>query len=94
MTVWIIGAILFSAGVALFLVAPFYNPAADNSTVESAVGGASALLDSKERALRALKDLELDRSMGKVSEEDFARSKEELLREVATILEETRGRAG
>jgi len=94
MTVWIIGAILFSACVALFLVAPFYDPALGSSASGAPVGVAPALLDSKERALRALKDLELDRSMGKVSEEDFAKSRQELLREVATILEETRGRAG
>jgi hypothetical protein len=92
-TSWIVLALVFSACVAFFLVAPYFDPAFVASSHGIETGASLSLLDSKERALRALKDLEFDRSMGKVSEEEFTRAKQELLREVAAILEETRGRA-
>jgi len=93
MTSWLVLAVVFSACVAFFLVAPYFDPAFAGSSGASSVGSKRSLLDSKERALRAVKDLELDRSMGKISEEDFAKAKQDLLRELAVILEETRGRA-
>jgi hypothetical protein len=89
----IVLALVFSACVAFFLVAPYFDPAFAGSSHYSQTGSPLSLLDSKERALRALKDLEFDRSMGKVSDEEFARAKQELLQEVAAILEEARGRA-
>lgn len=93
MVSWVVLALVFSGFLALFLVAPYFDPALAVESEGSDVGGKQAIRDSKERALRAIKDLEFDRSMGKVSEEDFSRAKEELLREAAAILEETRGRA-
>lgn len=92
MTSWIVLALVFSACVAFFLVAPYFDPAFAGNLHDSAAGSTRSLLDTKERALRALKDLEFDRSMGKVSEEEFTKAKQELLQEVSAILEETRGR--
>lgn len=93
MASWLVVAVVFSAFVAFFLVAPYFDPAFVGSSDASCYGSKRALLDSKERALRALKDLEFDRSMGKISDDDFAKAKQDLLRELANVLEETRGRA-
>lgn len=93
MTYSIVLALVFSACVAFFLVAPYFDPAFAGSSHLLETGTSLSLRDSKERTLRALKDLEFDRSMGKVSEEEFTRVRQELLQEVAAILEETRGRA-
>jgi hypothetical protein len=93
MTSWLVLAVVFSACVAFFLVAPYFDPAFAGNSGASTASSKRSLLDSKERALRAVKDLELDRSMGKISEEDFTKAKQDLLRELAVILEETRGRA-
>jgi hypothetical protein len=43
-------------------------------------------MDAKERSVGALRDLELDFAMGKVSAEDFESAKRTLTREVAAIL--------
>jgi len=93
MVSWIVLALIFSAFLALFLVAPYFDPALAVESEGLDVGLKQSVRDSKERALRAIKDLEFDRSMGKVSEEDFSKAKDELLREASAILEETRGRA-
>jgi hypothetical protein len=90
---WIVLALAFSAFLAFFLVAPYFDPAFAGNSHDSAAGSTRSLLDTKERALRAVKDLEFDKSMGKVSEEEFTKARQELLQEVAAILEETRGRA-
>ena len=93
MVSWVVLAVVFSACLGLFFAAPYFDPALVVKSDGSDTGSTQALRDSKERALRAIKDLELDRSMGKVSEEDFLKSREQLLREAAAILVETRGRA-
>ena len=89
--VWIVLSIGLSLSLALFLAAPLTEVASasgtDSHTERDQVG---RLLDAKERGLRAIKDLELDYNMGKVSREDFERSKQELTREVAQVLEELR----
>lgn len=90
---WLVLAVVFSACVAFFLVAPYFDPALAEGSGASPLSSRRSLSDSKERALRALKDLELDRSMGKISDEDFTKARQELMRELAGILEETRGRA-
>ncbi len=71
----------------LFLVAPLF----ESAVAESGVAGPEfntprRLRDAKERTLRALKDLELDHQMGKISREDFERSSQELSQELAQIL--------
>ncbi len=52
---------------------------------------ARRLLESKEHLLRSLKDLELDLSMGKISQEEYQRSYAELSHDVARIIKELRG---
>jgi hypothetical protein len=91
MTVWIVLSLIFSLCIMLYVAAPLYEPC--DVVAESAaasVDAAGRLLDSKERALRAIKDLELDFTMGKVSKEDFDRSYAELSEEVGRILQELR----
>jgi hypothetical protein len=92
-TSWLVLAVVFSACVAFFLVTPYFDHALAGSSSDSPLSSKPSLSDGKERALRALKDLELDQSMGKISDEDFTRAKQELTRELAGILEEVRGRA-
>jgi hypothetical protein len=90
-TVWIVLSILLSLSLGVFLAAPLFEAAADGPAGESLDRDIPArLLDTKERALRSLKDLELDYRMGKVSADEFERSKQELGQEVAQILQELR----
>ena len=90
MSMWILLAVAFSLVVGMFVCAPLFEPALQGATDVLDPGEQRALMDSKERALRALKDLELDHDMGKVSDEDFERTKQELTVDVARILEEIR----
>jgi hypothetical protein len=89
---WILLSVALAGSLGIFLAAPFGEVAGAEGTHVAASGQDvyGRLLDSKERALRALKDLELDFTMGKVSPDDFERSKRELSQEVAQILEEIR----
>lgn len=89
--VWIVLSLVLSLVLGLFLAAPLAETVGSGALQDGERNDRSArLMDSKERALRALKDLELDYSMGKVSQADFERSKQELSREVAVVLEELR----
>jgi hypothetical protein len=88
---WMVLSIMLSLSLAFFLAAPLAEEAsASGADSHKGHDQRGRLLDSKERALRALKDLELDYTMGKVSRDDFERSKLELTREVAQVLEELR----
>jgi hypothetical protein len=89
--VWIVLSVALSALLGLYLAAPLAEAVGVGASSDKGAGSrAPSLMDKKERALRALKDLELDYTMGKVSREDFERSKQELSREVARVLEELR----
>jgi len=90
MSMWIVLALALSVVIGFFVCAPLFEPALSQGDESLSSSGLVALGDAKERALRALKDLELDHDMGKVSHEDFERSKHELSLEVASILEEIR----
>lgn len=95
MSLGIIASIVLSLIVVYFVLMPLFEPALDVGVGLRNEGGAiSPLLDAKERALRALKDLDLDFSMGKVSQEDFEASKKALSLEVANILNEIGRRSG
>jgi hypothetical protein len=88
---WIVLSLALSLVLGLFLATPLAETVGSGALQDGERDDRSAwLMDSKERALRALKDLELDYSMGKVSQPDFERSKQELSREVAGVLEELR----
>lgn len=90
MSVWIILSLALSLVVGFFVSAPLVDPLLEGANESLEAESYATLKDSKERALRALKDLELDYTMGKVGREDFERSKQELSLEVAKILEEMR----
>ena len=91
MSIWIGLSLLLSLALGAFLVAPLFEPLAmvDGPAAQPADARAR-LLDSRERLLRAIKDLELDQTMGKVSREDFERGKGELALELAQVIEELR----
>jgi hypothetical protein len=88
MSLWLLASAVLSLCIACYLVSPFVDPVMARAAqgIENLSYG--ALLDSKERALRALKDLELDFAMGKISEEDFESSRHALTIEATAILDE------
>lgn len=86
MSLALIASLILSLLVAWFVLSPLFEPAMPNSGALSESGALGPLLDAKERGLRALKDLELDFSMGKLSPDDFEQSKRSLNAEVATVL--------
>lgn len=95
MSIGIIASVILSLAIVYYVLMPFFEPALDVGVGVRSEGGALApLLDSKERALRALKDLDMDFSMGKLSQEDFEVSKKALSLEVANILHEIGRRSG
>lgn len=90
MSISLVLSMLLALLVGAFLTGAFFEPAFAGDSVLPGSDALRALYDSKERSLRAIKDLELDYSMGKISPEDFERSKQELSLEVAVILDEIR----
>jgi hypothetical protein len=88
MSMWIVASAVLSLLSVWFIGQPWFE--SSSSVTADGIGSARllALLDKKERALRALKDLEIDFAMGKVSSDDFESSKQVLSLEAATILEE------
>lgn len=87
---WIVLSLALSVCIGLYLMAPLFDQHQAFADAAVAAEVTRRLLDSKERALRAMKDLELDFTMGKVSREDYDRSHVELSHEVARILQELR----
>jgi len=90
--IWLFLSGALSLVLGLFLMAPLFEPAVAASGVSGseAVNTPRRLRDAKERTLRALKDLELDHQMGKISSDDFERSSQELSLELAQILNDMR----
>jgi hypothetical protein len=86
MSLGIIASLILSLFVMWFVLNPLFESAATNYGAVPQGGELGPLLDAKERALRSIKDLEMDFSMGKLSQEDFEQSKTSLTAEVATIL--------
>jgi hypothetical protein len=94
MSIGIIASLALSLVVVWCIAAPLFEPALAHGGTQEAFGKVASLRDAKERALRSLKDLELDYSMGKVSKDDFEESKGILSLEVARILEEIQRQEG
>lgn len=94
MTLSIIASLLLSLVIVWIVAAPFLSPLPNVRGTPSNDGDRDLLLDAKERALRAIKDLELDYSMGKLSSEDFHTSKETLSRELLSVLDRIKRDAG
>lgn len=87
--IWLLLSLFLALGVGFYLLAPFFE--SQGALAEGpgySDNHVSRLNDSKERALRELKDLELDFKMGKVNKEDYDRSHTELSLQVGKILEE------
>lgn len=86
---WITIAFLLCLATLLYLLEPLFTantganlPLASSDSTLDVV----ALLDRKERSLRAIKDLDLDFKMGKISSDDYQLSRNELSLEVAQVL--------
>ena len=54
---------------------------------EELSSASQALVDEKERSLRAIKDLELDFAMGKLSRDDYEVAKMELSADASAVLQ-------
>jgi hypothetical protein len=94
MSIGIIASLILSLLVMWYVLSPLFETAVPHfggGAVPEALG---SLYDAKERALRSLKDLEMDLSMGKLSQDDFEQSKRTLTTEVAAILAEIRKHGG
>lgn len=94
MSMWIIGSAALAAILALFFVRPLFEPAL---AVEADLSGnpqLRSLMDRKERVLRLLKDLELDHSMGKVSDAEFVPARQSLALEAGSLIEEIKRHGG
>jgi hypothetical protein len=86
MSFGIIASLVLSLFVVWFVLSPLFEPAMPSYLATPGDGALGALLDAKERALRSIKDLEMDFSMGKLSQDDFDQSRRALSSEVAAIL--------
>jgi hypothetical protein len=86
---WIVLSLALSLALAAFMAAPLFEASANGALIDSRNNDLyRQLADKKEVALRLCKDLELDYSMGKVSHDEYLRSKDELSLEMAQILKE------
>lgn len=94
MSLGIIASLILSLFVMWFVLSPLFEPAIPNYGGGTAPGVLGPLLDAKERALRSLKDLEMDFSMGKLSQDDFEQSRRSLTAEVAAILADIKKHGG
>ncbi len=91
---WIAAAAIMVLVMMWFLLSPYFEPASSVAQSEGVGRERLSLLDAKERAMRALKDLELDFAMGKLSAEDFEFGKRSLTVECAGILKELKHNEG
>jgi hypothetical protein len=94
MSLGIIASLILSLFVVWFVLSPLFEPVIPNYGKLAAPGALGPLLDAKERALRSIKDLEMDFSMGKLSQEDFDQSRRALTAEVAAILADIKRNGG
>jgi hypothetical protein len=78
-------AVLFVLGVLLLASWPLVQPLTTRRTADSAARLAD-LLTERDRVLAALKDVDLDLQMGKVSPEDHAATKAALERQALAAL--------
>ena len=94
MSIGIIASLILSLLVVWYVLSPLFETSVPNYGAAVQPGVLGPLLDAKERALRSLKDLEMDLNMGKLSQDDFDQSKRTLTTEVAAILAEIRKHGG
>jgi hypothetical protein len=94
MSIGIIASLILSLFVVWYVLSPLFETAPAQYGTAVQPGELGALLDAKERALRAIKDLEMDLAMGKLSQDDFEQSKRSLTTEVAAVLADIRKHGG
>jgi uncharacterized membrane protein YccC len=83
-------AVALLAAAAYFVSGPLRNP--ETATGEGEDAELADLEARKEAKYREIRDTELDRASGKLSEEDFRRQDAELRRQASDILERIRSR--
>jgi hypothetical protein len=82
-------AVILIAALAWFVSAPLRRRAGDDSASDELEDPRIADLEArKEAKYRQIRDAELDRAQGKLSEEDWRRADAELRREAIEILRE------
>lgn len=86
MSVGLVLCLVLSLVIGIALSAPYFEVGAVVEDDALELPSDTQLLDSKERLLRALKDLEQDFSMGKIDEKELSQSRNELSLELAEIL--------
>jgi hypothetical protein len=94
MSIGIIASLILSLLVVWYVMSPLFEGGMATFGAAAQPGSLGPLLDAKERALRSLKDLEMDFSMGKLSQEDFMTSKGSVTTEIASILAEIKKHGG
>ena len=94
MSIGIIASLILSLLVVWYVLSPIFEGGGFNFGAAEQPATVGPLRDAKERALRALKDLELDFAMGKISQEDFTNSKGSMTAEIASILAEIKKQGG
>lgn len=67
-----------------FVVGPLLRRADDGGTTD---GGQTAVADKREQILVALRDLDFDHKIGKVTDEDYAALRAALLAQAAAVIE-------
>ena len=93
----LLGAVLAAAGVVLVALPYLREPRADRDVLEEPSEldrRRLELAETRDRALSALKELELDHRTGKVSDEDYRSLVGPLRREAAEALRALEPRAG
>ena len=85
----ILFTLLFIAVSVPLVVTPL-RQRARAATTGTARGGPSAAPDSYETTLLAMRDLEFDHQLGVVTDDDYARLREQLMAQAATALETSR----
>ena len=94
-----IGSILVALGVLAVVTAYLARPLVERRDPSDSEGShqVSVLLAERDRVLSALQDLDMDHSMGKVSDDHYTRQRRELVQEGAQILrrlDEQHGQSG
>jgi hypothetical protein len=98
MTLAVVLGMLLAVACVLFVARPFLlDPEARRDRLESLTGEQKrriALAEERDRALEALKELELDHRTGKVSDEDYRELVAPLRRQAADALRALEGATG
>jgi hypothetical protein len=98
MTLAVVLGVLLAVACVLFVARPFLlDPEARRDRLESLTGEQKrriALAEERDRALEALKELELDHRTGKVSDEDYRELVAPLRRQAADALRALEGATG